>query len=207
MKTSRQLQSKFQSVCLKYLPEWRKRSSYGLYRCTDDFVQWILFDDSRFNVQLVPHYAVQALAEQFPKEALTLGRRVQNARGGDLWIEPDSWQEQENETIRSIMAQVEPPALKPFGAQEVIEFLDRFGVSHVSAMTTYGIALVVLGNVDKGRVYLVHAAHLYKKMKAPWAEQNEQQIQSWLAHSPDELLRILRQDAKKGAKLLRLAEH
>ncbi len=204
MKTSRQLQSNCQSTCLKRLPEWRKRRFYGLYRCTDDFVQWILFEKSRFNIQVVSHYAVQALAEQFPEEALTLGRRVRNVKGGDLWIQPNDWESQPNEIAEAILSQVDPPPLKPLSAQEVIDFLDRLGSEHVSALTTYGIAFVTLGDTDRGYKYFEDAVHSYKKMNVAWAESNQRRIQSWLAHSPDQLLATLRHDAKIGVKLLRL---
>lgn len=204
MKVTRQLQSNCQTACLARLFDWHKRKSYGLFRKTDDFVQWIIFEDSRFNPLIVPHYSVQALAEQFPTEALTLGRRVQSKRGGDLWISAEELNTNQADIIDAIIVQTVPSPLQQLDAQAVAKFINEFGTSHVSALTTYGIACVVLGNIDDARKFLREAAERYKKMSTSWASQNERTLQEWLSTSDEQLMHVLRQEARKGADLLRL---
>ncbi|MCL5950927.1 MAG: hypothetical protein M1132_04265 [Chloroflexi bacterium] len=191
-------------ACAKRLPGWRKYGRRGLYRRTEDFVQWLHLEPSAFAARTVPQYAVQALAEQLPSVALTLGDRVRDRRGVEFWFEPGDWDTRSSEILESILEQIDPSGFEPLTPQAVIAFLERSGMDHVSAVATRGIAAIVAGSVDEGVHFLREAASWYGRMDIGWARQNEAVVRSWLSASPDDLLSVLRHDAEKGAELLHL---
>ncbi len=201
---NRQLKLNIRAACAAHLPEWRKHRTYALYRRTEDFVQWLIFDISRFDILVVPHYAVQALAEEDPAEALTLGQRVHDSQGTDLWIRPDEWVKNESYLVNQIISQIAPPALEPLTVDAVIKFLNSFGFDHVAAITARGIASIIAGSIDEGQHYLEAAAKWYGSMNPEWAKKKEEHIRTWLACSPDALIKVLRQDAEEGVRTLGL---
>lgn len=199
-----QLTNSLQNACLTRLVSWRKHRKYALYRRTEDFVQWLVFDTSEFSVAARPHYSIQALATQFPAESLTLGDMVRDKRGLESWITPDEWKTQHDEIVDRIIVEINPPALEPFTVDAVLEFLNHFKSDHVSAITAYGIAMIITGNIEDGYYRLRQALAQYKNIPSPWARVEEAHLNGWLSCGPEDIVSVLRQQAATGAQLLRL---
>ena len=199
-----QLAMNLQMECLTKLPSWRKHRKNALYRRTEDFVQWLLFDTSSFRVAVVPHFALQALAVQFPTKALTLGDRVRNTQGSGLWITPDDYKTKREEIAERIVQQVNPPALEPLTNQAILMFLERLQSTHASAVTARAVTKIVEGDFDDGYRYLNQALDKFRRISAPWARIEEARLNGWLSCASEDIIYVLRQQAQVGIQLLRL---
>jgi hypothetical protein len=193
-----------QTACLTKLTVWHKYRKYALYRRTEDFIQWLLFDTSEFGVAARPHYSIQALATQFPAEALTLGDCIRDKRGVELWLRSDDWQPRKDEIVEQIVRQIDPPAFEPFTIEVVVDFLNRFKSEHIAAITARGIAALIAGDMGKGYAHLKQALKKNKDDPRSWARVEEARLNGWLSCSPDDIVSVLRQQAEIGAQLLRL---
>lgn len=199
-----QLTQSLQTFCSTKLSLWHKYRKFALYRHTEDFVQWLSFDTSQFEVVAVPSYSIQALAIQFPAIALTLGDRIRDQRGVDLWIKPDDWATERDMLCELIIQQIDPSALKPLAIGTICDFLDRVQSDHPTAVTERGIAAIVAGDIGRGYHCFELALEKYKKDPRAWARVEEARLNGWLLCSPEDILPVLRQQAKIGAQLLRL---
>lgn len=199
-----QLVLNFQMACFTRLASWHKHRKNALYRRTEDFVQWLLFDTSEFRVATRPHYSIQALATQFPTIALTLGNHIRDKRGVALWLKVDDWKKRKEEIIDRIAQQIVPPALEPLTIEAIMEFFDRFESDHESAITARGIATIIAGEMEAGYAYFRQALEKYKNIPYPWARVEEARLTGWLACAPEDIVAVLRHEAEIGAQLLGL---
>lgn len=206
MKTKQQLSKDCQAACAARLPGWQKYRSYGLYRRTEDFVQWLFFGVSDYEVQVIPSYGIQPLAIQFPTGTISLGGRVPNSRGADYWISPEEWVAHQPKLVEHILNQIAPSVVEPLSIDSIITFLELFKERDELGMVSYGIATVVAGEFTKGLSYLEKAMTVYERSRLDWSKATAQRLKSWLAYSSDELLAQLRQDAVVGGTILGLKE-
>ncbi|MBI1877524.1 MAG: hypothetical protein HYR94_04715 [Chloroflexi bacterium] len=206
MMNSTQLIINFQDVCATRLTTWQKHRKNALYRHTEDFVQWLLFDKSSSDVSIIPHYSVQLLATQFPSVDLTLGDRVRGERGNDLWITLDDWKMRKDEIVEQIIQQVKPSAIEPLTTRAIREFLTGFPSKHEAAITARGIVAIVAGDTEEGYHYLKQALNKYTNIPYPWARVEEIRLNDWLSCTPEDIVPILRKQAEIGAKLLNLKD-
>lgn len=204
MKAKRQFVKSCQAACAAQLPGWRKRRSYGLYRCTDDFVQWLVFEASNYAVEVVPAYGIQSLAIQFPAEAISLGGRVRDRRGVAYWIRPDEWAERQADLVDCILSQVAPSVFDPLAVRNVHTFLEPFKEQGEFGMLNYGIAAILAGAVVEGRNYVEKAMAVYDRSSLAWSSVLAHRLRSWLSATPEALLTHIRRDALGGATLLAL---
>lgn len=203
MTTPHKLAQACQRAVHKRLAGWHKRSSIGVYRRSDDFVQWIILDRTSYG-PIRPTFAVQALATQFPVEALTIGDFVRTAEHNPLSIEWDAWNMDQERFIEDILAATQPPITTPLVATVIMDYLKMVPNNHVDFLVARGIASVVLGQNEGGRHHLEQALKQYSQMDVDWAREEEQRIRSWLACSDATLLAKLREDAQAGAATLKL---
>lgn len=199
-----QLTVNFQKACIERLELWKKYRKYGLYRRTEDFAQWLIFDVSNFDIKIRPSYSIQALATQFPTIALTLGNHIRDKRGVELWLKVDDWKNRKGEIIDRIAQQIVPPALEPLTIEAIMEFFDRFESDHESAITARGIATIIAGEMEPGYAYFRQALEKYKNIPYPWARVEEARLTGWLACAPEDIVAVLRHEAEIGAQLLGL---
>lgn len=204
MMTNRQLTRSCQSAFLNRLADWHRHHSYGLYRRTDDFVQWFLLQKSSFDVLVRPAFAMQALAQQESSETITLGDMARTQQGAELWITPEHWSDQQSFLVDMIIDQIKPSITVPLTAATVRDYLEGVPNNHVDFLVARGIASVVLGQNEGGRHHLEQALKQYSQMDVDWAREEAQRIRSWLACSDATLLAKLREDAQAGAELLNL---
>jgi len=202
--SSRQLSRKWQALLAQRLSGWIKYGTYGLYRRTEDFVQWLVLDPSAYEPILRVHYTIQTLAEQFPAADLTLGGIVRNSQGGELRLNAELIVQDVEQTTTAIMIQIAPAITDSFSAESVAQFLDTRQFTHVSAFVGRGIAAVALGDKDLGQHLFRVAFAQYQQMTATWARPLEARVHKWLEIEDKELLNQLRRDALVGAELLRL---
>lgn len=200
----KQLVLNFQSLCAKKLATWKKYRKYALYRCTNNFVQWLNFEHSDFDVKIRPSYSIQALATQFPTIALTVGDLVRDQRGVEWWLRVDDWRNRRDEISEQIIRQIDPPALEPLTIEVVMEFLNRFQSNHEAVVTTRGIAAIVAGEVELGYRHLHQALEKYRSIPYEWARVEEARLTGWLSCTPENIVRVLHQEAEIGAQLLGL---
>lgn len=203
MTTSHKLAQACQRAVHKRLAGWHKRSSIGVYRRSDDFVQWIILDRTSYG-PIRPTFAIQALATQFPAEALTIGDFVRTAEHNPLSIEWDAWNMDQERFIEDILAATQPPITTPLVATVIMDYLKMVPNNQVDFLVARGIASVVLGQNEGGRHHLEQALKQYSQMDVDWAREEAQRIRSWLACSDATLLAKLREDAQAGAALLNL---
>jgi hypothetical protein len=203
MTTPHKLAQKCQRTVYKQLSGWHKRGSIGVYRRTDDFVQWLIFDPMSFG-PVRPTFSIQALATQFPAEALTIGGYIQDNRGLPLYIEWDDWYSRQEELVRYMITKIEPSVFKALHESIVLEYLGNHTFEHVDELVLYGIALAATGDIDAGKHYFTQALKQYSQMDVDWAREEEQRIRSWLECSDATLLSKLREDAQAGVATLKL---
>jgi hypothetical protein len=201
---TRQLLRKGRSLLSRRLPQWTKYRGHGLYRRTEDFVQWLVLDPSSYKTAFRVHYAVQALAERFPVESLTLGDFVRSDLGIELSFLSESLLKNPDEFVEYTINQVSPTATVPFSARSVDDFLEERKTKHVSALVAQGIAKIAQGDIQLGRTFLCEAVDWYNCIDTPWAKSNLDRIQAWLMANDLVILERLRSDAYVGASLLHL---
>ena len=202
--SARHLSRTWQTLLAQRLSGWTKHRTYGLYRRTEDFVQWVVLDPSIYDSTLRIHYAVQTLAEQFPTEALTLGDIVRNSQGGELRLSAELPVQDTEQILAAIVGQIAPSVAIPFSAEHVAQFLDTHQFVHGSAILARGVAAVILGDTESGRNLLKAAFDQYHQMPPIWARALADRIHTWLETEDERMLNQVRRDALVGAKLLHL---
>jgi hypothetical protein len=202
--STRQLLRASQSLLSKALPQWMKHRRQGLLRRTEDFVQWLLIAPSAYEPSFRIHYAIQALAEQFPVEAVTLGDYIRGDNGEELRFTTELLTSEPQSLIAPVIQQVVPASNIELSAKVVGEFLEDRQFDHVSARVAQGIAKAVQGDIQGGRKLFQEAVSWYNRIDTPWAKLNQERIQIWLSNTDSALLNQLKHDATAGASLLRL---
>jgi hypothetical protein len=203
MTNAKKIARNCQSACYKQLSGWEKWRSIAIYRRTEDFVQWLLFETLSFQA-VRPSYAIQALATQFTEVSLTIGDFARTDQGTPLYIEWESWSSFHENLMEVVLSEVQPSVTVPLTTQTVIDYLDMVPNNHVNFLVTRGIANIVTGNTDLGRRNLKKAQDWYGQITTSWAREEEHRILSWLELSNETLLSKLREDAQVGATLLKL---
>lgn len=202
--STRQLLRQGQSLLKKELPSWKKYKGYGLYRRTEDFVQWIVLDPSSYESSFRIHYAVQALAERFPVEALTLGDFVRSDMGGEFRVFQETLLKDGSNFTRRVISQIKPLSSIDLTARIIDEFLAERRINHVASPVAQGIAKIMQGQMQEGRLLLEYAIQWYTHMEASWAQENMKCLQQWISADDMSLLQQLKQAAQEGGLLLRL---
>lgn len=202
--SSRQVSRKLQSLCLNALPLWQKHRTYGLYRCTEDFVQWLIFDSSAYTASVRVQYAIQPLAVQFPAEALTIGDMIRNTDSGELRVDQLQLDENNYKIVQNIIEQVAPSATLAFTIEDVVEYLNHYSKDHVAVLIAQGIAIIAFGEAQQGREIFQVAYDWYQRIDTAWAHIEELRVLSWLNTPDNELISLLRRDAAVGKALLHL---
>mgnify|MGYP000026062015 CR=1 FL=1 len=193
-----------QASFIKRLSGWELYKKNAIYRCTLDFVQWIVFETSRFNDAVVPVYSIQALANQFSEIDLSLGNRVCKNDGVDYWITPNEWVENEANIVDRVIQQVKPNPVEMLDPISVQKFLLNFREEHENLYLAKAIAEIALGNHESGQKFLEKSLQKLQKIPYPWARTEEERVQKWRHSTQSELLSVIREDAKKGKHLLNL---
>lgn len=202
--TSRQLRTQWQGFLAKKLLSWQKYSTYGFYRRTEDFVQWLVFDQSTYEHTLRVHCAMQTLAEQFPTPDLTLGKIIRDHKGGELRISSQLTSKDIEYIIAEIINQVQPSVIAPLSTEGVAELLNKYDGVHTSAFVARGVIDIIRGDNNNGRHSFMIALEKYHQIDAMWARPLEKHIQEWLSLDDEELFNQIRHDGQIGVNILRL---
>jgi hypothetical protein len=152
-----QLQRQVRDACHLLLPSWFKYRKGGLYRRTEDFVQWLYFDIVEYRIALRPFYSVQALAAQIPAVVYNLGIEVRSPNGFSTWIEPEMWLHDRVPILDYVIQQVKPPPEEPLNTESILQFVHLLDHDHQDVAVAKGIASIALGDFKRGYAYLIFA--------------------------------------------------
>jgi hypothetical protein len=201
-----QLQREVRNACHLLLPSWFKYRKGGLYRRTEDFVQWLYFDIVEYRIALRPSFSVQDLASQIPAPVFTLGGEIRSPNGLSTWIEPDNWLHEREQILDYVVQQVRPSPEKPLTTGSILQFLHLLGDDHHSFAIAKGIALMVLGDFERGYAFFEDARSLLTRNPdpPPWVLVERGRIERWLSQGPDTIVSVLREDAREGMRILRI---
>jgi hypothetical protein len=200
----RQVRDAFQAL----LPSWLKYRKGGLYRRTEDFVQWLYFDIVEYRIAIRPYFSVQALAAQIPAAAFTLGSEIRSSAGLSTWIEPENWTQERDQILRYVIQQVNPKTAKPLTTELILSYLESLDDNHYCIPIAQGIASIVLGHNEVGRAFFKDARErlMHNSDPAPWVLVEKARIERWLSHGPVTIISALREDAKEGARIVGIKE-
>jgi hypothetical protein len=199
-----QLQRQVRDTCHLLLPSWLKYRKGGLYRRTEDFVQWLYFDIVEYRIALRPFFSVQALATQIPAVVYNLGSEVRSPIGLSTWIEPENWLHGREQILDYMVQKVKPTPGKPITTDSVLQFLHLLDDDHQNVVVAKGIATVVLGDFKQGYAFFEDARSRLMRNPdpPPWVLIEKARIERWLSHSHDMIVSALREDAREGARIL-----
>ncbi|MCB8939096.1 MAG: hypothetical protein H6654_14945 [Ardenticatenaceae bacterium] len=197
-----ELQREIQKTFLSLLPSWNQWRKSALYRRTEDFIQWLSLDVSNLKVAIRLNYSIQSLAVQFPAISLTIGNEIRDLENHEWWITPSNWQEQSEEITEYILRHIQPSPVKDLTEKAILEFLNNIENNHPSVLTAQGITYISLHDIPRGFAYLEKARNRYSEIPAPWAQTETNRLTEWLTSSPEQILDLLRKDAKKGIDIL-----
>lgn len=152
-----------------------------------------------------PSYSIQCLAERFSSPTLTLGEFIYyGPTRGATWINYDDWEQNQTMHIAQIIRQTKPSPKKEFSLQSVLDYLESSPMYHVSYFESFGIALILNGNSDKGIPLIREALNHYQKIEAPWGIDEVQRVEAWLNAGSEKIKTVLESDALIGRELLGL---
>lgn len=199
-----QLQRQIRDSCHRRLPSWSKYRKGGLYRRTEDFVQWLYFDIVEYRIAIRPFFSVQDLASQIPAPVFTLGDEIRSPTGFSTWIEPEIWSREREQILDYVVQQVKPVPEKPITTESILQFLLLLGDNHHSFAIAKGIASIVLGNFERGYTFFATARNMLMRNPDPptWVVVERERIERWLSEGPDTIVSVLREDARQGARIL-----
>lgn len=186
------------------LPHWRKYRRKALYRRTEDFVQWLVFDPVGFMPAVRLWTSIQALAAQLPTIDLTLGGIISSRDRFDVWLTPQLWESEKADVISYVVSQIKPNALEPLTIPSIEKFLqDQFVSSdHFSLWLASGVAAMVQQKYERGYRLLRQARQGLSQVNQPWAVADVARLDSWLGCPPQSLLGALRADARGNSEAL-----
>ena len=202
-----QFQAELQRSFAPHLPDWRKyRKKTFIYRKTEDFVQWLVFEPVGYKIAARPWYSIQALAEQCPRIDLTLGGIIRSRDGFDSWLTPQVWENEAADVITYIIGQTKPNALQPLTISSVEAFLQEQFLSgdHFSVWIASGIAAIVQQEYERGYMLLRQARHMLSQINQSWAVKDTSRLDRWLACPPESILDTLRTDARRNSEELEI---
>jgi hypothetical protein len=199
-----QLQRQVRDACHLLLPSWFKYRKGGLYRRTEDFVQWLYFDIVEYRIALRPFYSVQALAAQIPAVVYNLGIEVRSPNGFSTWIEPEMWLHDRVPILDYVIQQVKPPPEEPLNTESILQFVHLLDHDHQDVAVAKGIASIALGDFKRGYAFFEDARSMLMRNPDPpsWVLVERGRIERWLSQGPDTILSVLREDAREGMRIL-----
>jgi hypothetical protein len=199
-----QLQRQVRDACHLLLPSWFKYRKGGLYRRTEDFVQWLYFDIVEYRIALCPFFSVQDLASQIPAPVFTLGGEIRAPNGLSTWIEPENWLHEREQILNYVIQQVKPAPEKLLNTELIFQFLHLLDNNHYRFAIAKGIASIALGDFEGGYSFFEDARSMLMRNPDPpsWVLVERGRIERWLSQGPDTILSVLREDAKEGMQIL-----
>ncbi|MBX7254234.1 MAG: hypothetical protein K1X50_19800 [Candidatus Promineofilum sp.] len=199
-----QFQAELQRSFSPYLPHWKKYLKKALYRKTEDFVQWLVFDTVGYKTAVRPWYSIQVLAVQLPTIDLTLGGIIRSRDGFDSWLTPQVWENDAADVITHIINHIKPNAMEPLnvGSIEVLLREQFLSSDHFNAWIASGIAAIVQQEYERGYMLLGQARHVLSQVNQPWAVADTSRLDKWLKCPPETILDTLRIDARRNSEEL-----
>lgn len=196
----------YEEAILAHLPNWKEYThpEFGvyLYRNTQDFVQWIGFDVSNRTGAIVASYSLQAFASQQRLPLGLLTSRINNKRGENLWITLDDWNLQSETIIEFTISRIKPNALVPISNKDVLRLGKNSRLQNPLEIEILGISLVLNSEFSSGKKTFEKALKRYEEIGGELKIENENRIRKWIECPINQLLPMLKLEAKKGSQLL-----
>lgn len=200
----KKIRTRYQRQLRQLLPKWSAYRGFSLYRRTEDFVQWLTLEISESGELGVPAFGLQPIALQFPYMALSIGGRVIRPGGGDFWFNENDWSVHSQEILNAILREAKPALTEDLDSEKILATISPVVHQNQFNLASYGVALVLFGDQERGRHHLEQAAAIYGASTLEWSLKTAVRIRQWLSVSAEDIFAVLRREATLGAEILKI---